>query len=79
MCGRYSLVCIDDLGNRFRVHNPMIGARSHFNIAPGSDMPVIIHTERPELVVMKWGLVPGCDTGYRICKTADQCTCRNDR
>ena len=37
----------------------MIGARSHFKIAPGSDMPVIIHTERPELVVMKWGLVPG--------------------
>ena len=58
MCGRYSLVFIDDLGNRFRVFNPMIGARSRFNIAPGSEMPVIIHEEKNELVMMKWGLVP---------------------
>jgi putative SOS response-associated peptidase YedK len=58
MCGRYSLVFIDDLGNRFRVVNPMIGARSRFNIAPGSEMPVILQEERNELVMMKWGLVP---------------------
>jgi putative SOS response-associated peptidase YedK len=58
MCGRYSLVFIDDLGNRFRVFNPMIGSRSRFNIAPGSEMPVIIHKEKKELVLMKWGLVP---------------------
>ena len=58
MCGRYSLVFIDDLGNRFRVFNPMIGARSRFNIAPGNEMPVIIHEEKNELVMMKWGLVP---------------------
>ena len=58
MFGRYSLVFIDDLGNRFRVVNPMIGARSRFDIAPGSEMPVIIHEEKNELVMMKWGLVP---------------------
>jgi putative SOS response-associated peptidase YedK len=58
MCGRYSLVFIDDLGNRFRVINPMIGARSRFNIVPGNEMPVIIHQEKNELVMMKWGLVP---------------------
>jgi len=58
MCGRYSLVFIDDLGNRFRVFNPMIGSRSRFNIAPGNEMPVIIHEEKHELVPMKWGLVP---------------------
>jgi len=58
MCGRYSLVFIDDLGNRFRVFNPMIGSRSRFNIAPGNEMPVIIHQEKNELVMMKWGLVP---------------------
>ena len=58
MCGRYSLICIDDLGNRFRVFNPMIGSRSRFNIAPGSEMPVIIHEEKNELVIMKWGMVP---------------------
>ncbi len=58
MCGRYSLICIDDLGNRFRVHNPMIGARSKFNVAPASEMPVIVRRENLELILMRWGLVP---------------------
>ncbi|MDD4136487.1 MAG: SOS response-associated peptidase [Methanoregula sp.] len=59
MCGRYSLVCIDDLGNRFRVHNPMIGARSRFNIAPGNEMPVITRAGgNTTLALMTWGLVP---------------------
>jgi putative SOS response-associated peptidase YedK len=58
MCGRYSLIFIDDLGNRFRVFNPMIGSRSRFNIAPGSEMPVIVREEKNELIMMKWGLVP---------------------
>jgi len=58
MCGRYSLICIDDLGNRFRVHNPMIGARSKFNVAPASEMPVIVRKEKDEIALMRWGLVP---------------------
>lgn len=58
MCGRYSLICIDDLGNRFRVHNPMIGARSKFNVAPASEMPVIVRKDADELVLMRWGLIP---------------------
>ncbi len=58
MCGRYSLVFIDDIGNRFRVFNPMIGSRSRFNIAPGNEMPVVIRKEENELAIMKWGLVP---------------------
>jgi putative SOS response-associated peptidase YedK len=58
MCGRYSLIFIDDLGNRFRVFNPMIGSRSRFNVAPGNKMPVIVHKEKNELALMKWGLVP---------------------
>jgi putative SOS response-associated peptidase YedK len=58
MCGRYSLVCIDDLGNRFRVHNPMIGSRSHFNVCPGSEMPVIIRNKKDAITLMRWGLVP---------------------
>lgn len=58
MCGRYSLIFIDDLGNRFRVFNPMIGSRSRFNITPGNEMPVIVHNEKNELVMMRWGLVP---------------------
>ena len=59
MCGRYSLVCIDDLGNRFRIFNPMLGARSKFNIAPGTWQPVIVQgASGRELVQMQWGLVP---------------------
>ena len=58
MCGRYSLICIDDLGNRFRIFNPMLGARSKFNIAPGTRQPVIIQAASGrELVQMQWGLV----------------------
>jgi len=58
MCGRYSLACIDDLCGRFRVIDPTIGFRSHFNIAPGSTNPVITMHERVEAVMMQWGLVP---------------------
>jgi putative SOS response-associated peptidase YedK len=58
MCGRYSLVCIDDLGNRFRVHDPMLGLRSRFNVAPSQVMPVIVQREKAEMNPMQWGLIP---------------------
>ncbi len=58
MCGRYSLWCIDDLCGRFRLLDPTLGFRSHFNIAPGSSNPVIVAHERAEAVMMQWGLVP---------------------
>lgn len=58
MCGRYSLVCIDDLGNRFRVFDPMMGARSRFNIAPGNEMLVITVGDTRKPALMLWGLIP---------------------
>ncbi|HIH03730.1 MAG TPA: SOS response-associated peptidase [Methanoregulaceae archaeon] len=58
MCGRYSLICTDDLGNRFRVYEPTLGRRSKFNVAPSQTMPVVVQRERTELVPMEWGLVP---------------------
>jgi len=58
MCGRYSLIGIDDLGTRFRITDPSFGFRSRFNIAPGSMVPVIVRRERTEAVMMAWGLVP---------------------
>ena len=58
MCGRYSLVCIDDLGNRFHIFNPMFGARSMFNIAPGTRPPVIVQgASDREIVQMQRGLI----------------------
>ena len=72
MCGRYSLIFIDDLGNRFRVFNPMIGARSRFNIAPGNEMPVIVNDDnnahKNTLVMMNWGLVPHWTRDIRTAK-----------
>ena len=58
MCGRYSLICIDDLGRRFRVYDPTLGCRSRFNVAPGDTMPVVIQRERIGMVMMQWGLIP---------------------
>ena len=58
MCGRYSLICTDDLGNRFRVYEPTIGCRSRFNVAPSQTMPVVVEREQTELVPMEWGLLP---------------------
>jgi len=29
MCGRYSLICIDDLANRFRIFDPTLSCQSH--------------------------------------------------
>ena len=52
MCGRYSLIVIDDLGKRFRIYDPTFGIRSHFNIAPSQMMPVIVQHEHVEMVMM---------------------------
>jgi putative SOS response-associated peptidase YedK len=58
MCGRYSLIFIDDVGKRFRVFIPILGIRSHYNIAPSQMMPVIVQHERVEMAMMQWGLIP---------------------
>ena len=58
MCGRYSLLCIDDLGNRFRVYDPVMGLRSRFNVVPGDEMPVIVRSSKNEVARMCWGLIP---------------------
>jgi putative SOS response-associated peptidase YedK len=57
MCGRYTLICIDDLGTRFRIIDPSLGFRSHFNVAPTAKMPIIVSRERAEAVIMQWGLI----------------------
>ncbi len=68
MCGRYSLICIDDLGNRFRVFDPMMGSRSRFNIAPSSEMPVIVRSDTNHLEFMRWGLIPRWTPDIRMAK-----------
>ena len=58
MCGRYSLIFIDDLGKRFRIFAPTLGIRSHYNLAPSHMAPVIVQQEHTEMVMMQWGLIP---------------------
>ena len=58
MCGRYSLICTDDLGNRFRIYQATLNCRSRFNVAPSQTMPVVVLHERTEMFMMEWGLVP---------------------
>jgi len=68
MCGRYSLICIDDLGNRFRVFDPMIGSRSRFNIAPGNEMPVIVRAGENHIAILRWGRIPSWTKDIRAAK-----------
>jgi putative SOS response-associated peptidase YedK len=59
MCGRYVLWGIDLLGQRFLIIDPPLGFRSHFNIVPATENPVIVHAAGGNRVVaMRWGLVP---------------------
>jgi putative SOS response-associated peptidase YedK len=59
MCSRYALWAVDDLGGRFLIVDPTIGFRSHFNIAPRSENPVVVAAEgRNRIRQMQWGLVP---------------------
>lgn len=58
MCGRYSLICTDDFGNRFRVPLPDAPRRSRFNVAPSQVMPIVVKNDGNRVVMMEWGLVP---------------------
>jgi putative SOS response-associated peptidase YedK len=76
MCGRYTLICIDDLGTLFRIVDPTLGFRSHFNVAPSAKMPVIVSRERTEAVIMHWGLfsdlMKNVKGGFRVLSTRER-------
>ena len=59
MCSRYALWAINHLGGRFLIVDPTIGFRSHFNIAPQTENPVVVAAgDGNHLRAMQWGLVP---------------------
>jgi putative SOS response-associated peptidase YedK len=59
MCGRYALWGINLLGQRFLIIDPMLGYRSHFNIAPTTENPVIVAGDDGNHIrMMQWGLLP---------------------
>lgn len=66
MCSRYALWAVNDLGGRFLIVDPTIGFRSHFNIAPRSENPVVVAAGgRNRVLMMQWGLVPRWATDTR--------------
>lgn len=66
MCSRYALWAVNDLGGRFLIVDPTIGFRSHFNIAPRSENPVVVAAGgRNRILMMQWGLVPRWATDTR--------------
>ena len=70
MCGRFSLaVRIGALTERFGVTEPPDLVLPRFNIAPGEQVPVIVHshtdtsTAYSTLSQMEWGIIPPWSTG----------------
>jgi len=50
---------VDLLGQRFLIVDPTLGFRSHFNIAPTTENPVVVSADDGNHVrIMKWGLIP---------------------
>jgi len=60
VCGRFTETQSKEaLIKRFRIQKDNFpDFRSHYNIAPGQNVPVVVRRELRELVGMKWGLVP---------------------
>jgi putative SOS response-associated peptidase YedK len=45
-----------------------MGARSHFNIAPGNEMPVITRSGENHVAILRWGLIPSWTKDIRAAK-----------
>lgn len=58
MCGRYGFTPGDDFYERFDVENRLERLDSHYNVAPGYDMPVITGNSHNRVTLMRWGLIP---------------------
>lgn len=58
MCGRYSFEYKPSFASRFRLQATSGELRSHYNVAPGMTMPVVLSQSPNHVELMKWGLVP---------------------
>lgn len=54
MCGRFSLVDIEDIRERFQIQPQ--GLKPNYNVAPTQEIPVIVNNG--QLAMFKWGLIP---------------------
>lgn len=59
MCGRYVLELKDIFHQRFGVPAQIMEFKSHFNVAPSNNMPVVTFDgKKRHLEIMRWGLIP---------------------
>jgi len=71
MCGRFAFYDISKFYSRFNIKERLKDILPHYNIAPGSNFPVVTQGERGNRAqLMKWGLVPfwadDPKVGYRM-------------
>ncbi|MDR3584307.1 MAG: SOS response-associated peptidase family protein [Desulfosporosinus sp.] len=53
MCGRFSIIDIEDIRERFKTKP--IDLKPNYNVAPSQDVPVITGNQ---LSLFRWGLIP---------------------
>jgi putative SOS response-associated peptidase YedK len=58
MCGRYSFFDTEQLYERYEVPRGKEQLRDRYNVAPGSEMPVIAGGEERHVEVLRWGITP---------------------
>lgn len=58
MCGRFAFTNTEKFYERFDVKNKLKYLTPRYNIAPGQDVPVVLHEQENKAVIMKWGLIP---------------------
>jgi putative SOS response-associated peptidase YedK len=58
MCGRYSFFDTEALYERFEVPKGKEKLNDRYNVAPGSEMPVITGGEERRIEVLRWGITP---------------------
>lgn len=61
MCGRYCACTLEELQKRFALkkiveNSPVLFP--NYNVAPGTDVPVVLNTAPDELQFVRWGLIP---------------------
>ena len=70
MCGRFTLEPTTNFYERFDITNRVEDLVPRYNIAPGQDVPVVIHTSPNRLMRMQWGLIPHwakeANVGYKM-------------
>jgi putative SOS response-associated peptidase YedK len=58
MCGRYSIVPVDNVAERFQAGQTQQPLLPSYNVAPGTSMPVVVHDTSNRIELMNWGLIP---------------------